>query len=200
MEIGDGKIPFLDCLVTRDNNRLRTTIDRKPTHTDRLLNQSSYNPTSHKATTIECFHSHGQHLCKFIGTKESVCIRKELNSHRTGLGHQHGRRFIVLGHPYGCRDVTWKHSIRTLTRLAQLVCNSPDSLQDETDYLNNVLVKTTTAGTLLDGTLKVKLIPTLRPTSTLALLRQRLYCTSEAPQKLSHVYCNLTIYMLHKNR
>ena len=55
MEIGDGKIPFLDCLVTRDNNRLRTTIDRKPTHTDRLLNQSSYNPTSHKATT-------GRHL------------------------------------------------------------------------------------------------------------------------------------------
>ena len=25
---------------------------------------------------IECFHSRGQHLYKFIGTKESVCIRK----------------------------------------------------------------------------------------------------------------------------
>ena len=48
----NGKIPFLDCLVTRDNNKLRTTICRKPTHTDRLLDQSSYNPTSHKATTI----------------------------------------------------------------------------------------------------------------------------------------------------
>ena len=61
--------------------------------------------------TIECFHSRGQHICKFIGTKESVCIRKEFNSHRTGLGHQHGRRFIVLGHQYGHRDVMWKHSI-----------------------------------------------------------------------------------------
>ena len=40
---------------------------------------------------IECFHSRGQHLCKFIKTKESVCIRKEFNSHKTGLGHQHGR-------------------------------------------------------------------------------------------------------------
>ena len=38
----NGKIPFLDCLVTRDNNRLKTTIYRKPTHTDRLLDQSSY--------------------------------------------------------------------------------------------------------------------------------------------------------------
>ena len=44
-----------------------------------------------------CFHSRGQHLCKFIKTKESVCIRKDFNSQRTGLGHQHGRRFIVLG-------------------------------------------------------------------------------------------------------
>ncbi|CAH3105924.1 unnamed protein product, partial [Porites lobata] len=45
----NDKIPFLDCLVTRDNNKLKTTIYRKPTHTDRLLDQSSYNPTSHKA-------------------------------------------------------------------------------------------------------------------------------------------------------
>ena len=60
---------------------------------------------------IECFHSRGQHLCKFIGTKESVCIRKEFNSHRIGLGHQHGCRFIVLGRQYGRRDVMWKHSI-----------------------------------------------------------------------------------------
>ena len=50
--------------------------------------------------TIEPFHSRGQYICKFIGTKESVCIRKEFNSQRTGLGHQYGRR-----------DVMWKHSI-----------------------------------------------------------------------------------------
>ena len=56
-------------------------------------------------TFIECFHSRGQHLCKCFGTKEIICIRKEFNSHRTGLGHQHGRRFIVLGHQYGRRDV-----------------------------------------------------------------------------------------------
>ena len=44
--------------------------------------------------------------------KESVCIRKEFNSHGTVLGHQHGRRCIVLGHQYGRRDVMWKHSIQ----------------------------------------------------------------------------------------
>ena len=71
---------------------------------------------SSEEKTIECFHSRGQYLCKFIGTKESICIRKELNSHRTGLGHQHGRLFIVLWHQYGRRDVMWKHSITKFQR------------------------------------------------------------------------------------
>ena len=78
----NGKLPFLDCLVSRDNNELRTTVYRKPTHTDRLLDESSYNPTSHKATTI-----------------------------------------------------------KTLTRGAQLVCNTPDSLRDENKYLERVFHK-----------------------------------------------------------
>ena len=65
-------------------------------------------------------------------------------------------------------------------------------------FLNNSLLKNvfsknrTTTRTLLDETPTVTLIPTLRPTSTLALLRQRLYRTSEASLKLSHVYYNLT--------
>ena len=60
---------------------------------------------------IERFHSRGQQLCKFIGTKESAYIRKEFNSLRTRLEHQHGFLFIVLEHQYGLRDVMWKRSI-----------------------------------------------------------------------------------------
>ena len=80
--VENGKIPFLDGVVSCDENKVRTTIYRKPTHIDRLLDQSSYNPTSHKATIIQ-----------------------------------------------------------TLTRRAQLVCDSTDSLTDETNYLNNVFSK-----------------------------------------------------------
>ena len=43
--------------------------------------------------------------------KKRVYIRKEFNSLRTGLGRKHGRRFIVLGHKFGRRDVMWKHTI-----------------------------------------------------------------------------------------
>ena len=59
----NGKKPFLDCLVTRDNNKLKRSIYRKPTHTDRLLDQSSYNPTSHKATTIRTLTRRAQLVC-----------------------------------------------------------------------------------------------------------------------------------------
>ena len=67
--------------------------------------------TSYVLLHIERIHSRGQHICIFIGTKESVCIWKEFNSHRIVLVHQHGCRFIVLEHQYGRRDVMWKHSI-----------------------------------------------------------------------------------------
>ena len=39
-------------------------------------------------------------------------MRKEFNSQRIFLVHQHGRRFIVLEHQYGRRDVMWKRSIQ----------------------------------------------------------------------------------------
>ena len=39
--------------MPRQQQTIPTTVYRKPTHTDRLLDESSYNPTSHKATTIK---------------------------------------------------------------------------------------------------------------------------------------------------
>ena len=56
-------------------------------------------------TFIERIPSRDQHPLKFAGTKERVYMRKEFNSDRIGLEHQHGRRFIVLEHQYGRRDV-----------------------------------------------------------------------------------------------
>ena len=64
--------------------------------------------------TYTVFYSRGQHLCECIETKEPVSITKELNSHLICLKnqrHQHGRRFIVLGHQYGRHGIMWKRSI-----------------------------------------------------------------------------------------
>ena len=54
-------------------------------------------------------------------------MRKEFNSQRIFWVHQHGRRFIVLEHQYGRRDIMWKRSIlswkwyisRTISKTAQ---------------------------------------------------------------------------------
>ena len=126
----NGKIPFLDCLVTCDN-RLGMTIYRKLTHTNRLLDQSSYNLTSHKATT--------------------TCI--------------------------------W-----TLMRRAQLVCDSPDSLQDKTDCLTNTFTKNNYNKDLMRrNTPSNTDSNTQTQVNSVALLRQQLYRT-EAPLKLLQVY------------
>ena len=68
--------------MTRDENSLRRSVCKKLTSTSRLLDESSYILTSHKATTI-----------------------------------------------------------RTLTRQAQLVCNTTDSLSDMNKYLDRVFFK-----------------------------------------------------------
>ena len=55
-------------------------------------------------SSIERFHSRDQHLCKFIGTRESIYKRKEINSHRTGLEHQCGRCDFMQKRSIICKD------------------------------------------------------------------------------------------------
>ena len=57
-------------------------------------------------SSIECFHSRGQHLCKFIRTKKSVCIRKEFNSQRIGLKKPTWPPFHCFGTPIW---PPWRH-------------------------------------------------------------------------------------------
>ena len=59
----NGKLLFLHCRGGRDDNSLRTAVYRKPTNTDRLLDESSYNPTLHKATTIRTLTPRAQLVC-----------------------------------------------------------------------------------------------------------------------------------------
>ena len=41
----NGKLAFLDCLVSRDNNELHTTVYRKPTHTDKHRGNTFFDVT-----------------------------------------------------------------------------------------------------------------------------------------------------------
>ena len=59
----NGKLLFLHCRGSRDDNSLWTAVYRKPTNTDRLLDKLSYNPTLHKATTIRTLTPRAQLVC-----------------------------------------------------------------------------------------------------------------------------------------
>ena len=72
--------------------------------------------------------------------------------------------------------VSWRYYTLVIDLIGQLLI-----------ILTTFLVRTITAWTVLDGTLTVTLIPTLRP--TLALLRQQLYRTSEARILLPYDIC-----------
>ena len=60
-----------------------------------------------------------------IGTKERVYIRKEFNSHRTGLEHQYGRRDVI------CMKTLYKRvPVKTLVHLREINCKLQSLLVD----------------------------------------------------------------------
>ena len=53
----DGKIPFLDTLLRREDGRLDVSVCRKPTHMDQYIRFKSHHPTDAKEDVVRCFHN-----------------------------------------------------------------------------------------------------------------------------------------------
>ena len=64
--------------------------------------------------------------------KRSRLHKKKVRLPQDWFGHQHGRRFIVLEHQYGRRDVMWKNSIGAFLSLG---CSGSGSvIRDHSDH------------------------------------------------------------------
>ena len=60
----DGSIPFLDMLITPDkDNRLNTTVYRKPTHTDQYLHWGSHHAITSKYSVIGTLYHKARTVC-----------------------------------------------------------------------------------------------------------------------------------------
>ena len=102
-------------------------------------------------------------------------------------------RHLPMDYQTSHRTTRKATTIRTLTRRAQLqeFATRLKAYKTELTTLTTFLVTKTIARTLIDETLTVTLTPQPKPTSTLALLRQRLYSIAEEPLKLLQVYYTL---------
>ena len=63
----DRKLPFLDVMVTRHDDRLSTSVYRKKTHTDRYIHFSSNHHDRVKRRVIQCLRSRAIRICEAEG-------------------------------------------------------------------------------------------------------------------------------------
>ena len=79
----DGRLPFLDVLVTRQHNgALTTTIYHKPTHTNRSLQFTSHHPRYHKLSVAHSLHNrfnthiadHTNYCVQFSHVKQTLAL------------------------------------------------------------------------------------------------------------------------------
>ncbi|XP_072027783.1 uncharacterized protein [Amphiura filiformis] len=74
----DNKLPFLDCLVTVNQDRTRSeSVCRKPTHTDQYLQFSSNHPLVQKLGVVNTLY----HRADTIITKDSDKINEHQHLH-----------------------------------------------------------------------------------------------------------------------
>ena len=71
----DGKLPFLDGEIERENTRLNLSVYRKPTHSGRYLNFNSHHPISAKCSTADALFNRAE-LITTDATRKDEEFRK----------------------------------------------------------------------------------------------------------------------------
>jgi hypothetical protein len=69
-----GKLPFLDLMIDRSENRIQTSVYRKPTHSNRYLNFKSHHSLENKKSVMRTLINRA-----FTHCTDDIKLKKELN-------------------------------------------------------------------------------------------------------------------------
>jgi hypothetical protein len=66
-ESTDGRLPFLDvCVQRNDDGTITTSVHRKPTYTNQYLAFNSHHPTAHKVSVVKTLMKRASTLCSSV--------------------------------------------------------------------------------------------------------------------------------------
>ena len=90
----DGKLPFMDVLVHRCDDQLKTSVYRKPTHTGRYLNYSSHHPETNKRSVVSALLSR----MKYVTLDDDSRGKEEQRVYDDLLRNDYPRSFVRRVH------------------------------------------------------------------------------------------------------
>ena len=73
----DKKLPFMDVMVQRIGEKLRTTVYRKPTHSGRYLNFNSNHPTEAKRSVVQALYNRLEYITTNDSDRQEEVARIE---------------------------------------------------------------------------------------------------------------------------
>ena len=95
----DGKIPFLDVLITRNGTQLSTSVYRKPTHTDGYLPFHSHHHLRMLTGVMQCMRNRAHQICEDINKQKELDHLEEV--------------FIANGYPVRTVKKTFSSTARS---------------------------------------------------------------------------------------
>ena len=102
-------IPFLDALVSRDGNKLRTSVYCKPTHTDRYIHFSSHHHPRILRGVIQCLRDRACNICDDSSRRKEITHLKKV--------------FLANGYPEPMTSRTLNHQGHSPPVLAETTEN-----------------------------------------------------------------------------
>ena len=87
----NNSLPFLDILLLRqEDGSIKTSVFRKPTHTDKYLDFNSHHPLSRKSSVVRTLY----HRSHTLASTTALQSKEDKHIHNVLKGNGYPRRFI----------------------------------------------------------------------------------------------------------